>query len=55
MYFTLFSFQKHPDGVAQIWFKEAEAADACVQLLNNRWFSKRLLTAETWDGKTKYK
>ncbi|XP_065217750.1 17S U2 SnRNP complex component HTATSF1 [Planococcus citri] len=48
-------YDKHQDGVAQVWFKEAEAADACVQLLNNRWFGKRLITAETWDGKTKYK
>ncbi|KAK7590256.1 hypothetical protein V9T40_001869 [Parthenolecanium corni] len=48
-------YDKHPDGVAQIWFKDAEAADACVQLLNNRWFSQRKITAETWDGKTRYK
>lgn len=50
-----FILQKHPDGIAQIWFKDAEAADACVQLLNNRWFSQRKITAETWDGKTRYK
>lgn len=41
--------------MAQINFKEPEAADACVQLLNNRWFGQRKITAETWDGKTKYK
>lgn len=48
-------YDKHQDGVAQVWFKEAEAADACIQLLNNRWFNKRLITAETWDGNSKYK
>ncbi|XP_014249019.1 HIV Tat-specific factor 1 homolog [Cimex lectularius] len=48
-------YDKHPEGVAQINFKEAEAADACVQLLNGRWFGKRQIVAETWDGKTKYK
>lgn len=46
---------KHADGIAQVWFKEAEAADACIQLLNNRWFGQRLISAETWDGKTKYR
>jgi len=48
-------FKRHPEGVAQINFKEPDAADACVQLLNNRWFGQRKITAETWDGKTKYK
>ncbi|XP_050431749.1 HIV Tat-specific factor 1 [Adelges cooleyi] len=48
-------YDRHPDGVAQINFKEPDAADACVQLLNNRWFGQRQITAEIWDGKTKYK
>ncbi|XP_014290410.1 17S U2 SnRNP complex component HTATSF1 [Halyomorpha halys] len=48
-------YDRHPEGVAQVTFKEPEAADACVQLLNNRWFGKRQITAETWDGKTKFK
>uniref|UniRef100_A0A8D8QSN6 17S U2 SnRNP complex component HTATSF1 n=1 Tax=Cacopsylla melanoneura TaxID=428564 RepID=A0A8D8QSN6_9HEMI len=46
---------KHPEGVAQVFFKEAEAADACKELLNERWFGQRRITAETWDGKTRYK
>lgn len=48
-------FQRHKDGVAQINFKDPEEADACVQLFNNRWFNQRKITAETWDGKTKYR
>ncbi|XP_075232872.1 RRM1_TatSF1_like and RRM2_TatSF1_like domain-containing protein barc [Lycorma delicatula] len=48
-------YDRHPQGVAQVNFKEPEAADACIQLLNGRWFNKRRITAETWDGKTKYK
>lgn len=48
-------FQRNPEGVAQIFFKEAEDADKCIELLNNRWFGQRKITAETWDGKTKYK
>jgi len=48
-------YDRHPEGVAQINFKEPDAADACVQLLNNRWFGQRKITAATWDGKAKYK
>lgn len=51
----LYVFQRHPDGVAQVTFREPEGADACVALLNGRWFGQRKITAETWDGKTKYK
>lgn len=50
-----FFFQRHPEGVAQINFKEPDAADACVTLLHNRWFGQRRIIAEIWDGKTKYK
>ena len=51
----LYVFQRHPDGVAQVTFREPEGADACVALLNGHWFGQRKITAETWDGKTKYK
>jgi len=51
----LLFLQRHPEGVAQISFRTPEEADLCVQLLNNRWFGQRKITAETWDGKTKYK
>ncbi|XP_028031292.1 HIV Tat-specific factor 1 homolog [Bombyx mandarina] len=48
-------YDRHPEGVAQITMKEPEQADAVVQLINGRWFGKRQITAEIWDGKTKYK
>ncbi|XP_050685199.1 HIV Tat-specific factor 1 [Leptidea sinapis] len=48
-------FDGHPEGVAQITMKEPEQADAVIQLINGRWFGKRQITAEVWDGKTKYK
>ncbi|KAL7299446.1 hypothetical protein TKK_0007689 [Trichogramma kaykai] len=48
-------YDRNPEGVAQVTFKEVEEAQACVQLLNNRWFAQRRITAEIWDGKTKYK
>lgn len=48
-------YDRHPDGVAQVTFREPAEAQACVELLNGRWFSQRRISAEIWDGKTKYK
>merc|ERR1712115_732558 len=46
---------KHPEGVRQIFFKEPAEADMAVQMLNGRMFGKKLMSVETWDGRTKYK
>ncbi|CAH0728162.1 unnamed protein product, partial [Brenthis ino] len=48
-------YDRHPEGVAQISMKDPEQADAVIQLINGRWFGKRQITAETWDGRTKYR
>ncbi|UYV79702.1 HTATSF1 [Cordylochernes scorpioides] len=48
-------YDRNPEGVATITFKEHEHADACIKLMNNRWFAQRKLSAELWDGKTKFK
>lgn len=48
-------YDRHPDGVAQITMKEPEQADAVILLINGRWFGKRQITAEIWDGRTKYR
>ncbi|XP_063831566.1 17S U2 SnRNP complex component HTATSF1 [Ostrinia nubilalis] len=48
-------YDRHPEGVAQVTMKEPEQADAVVQLMNGRWFGKRQITAEIWDGRTKYR
>ncbi|KAF5304432.1 hypothetical protein FQR65_LT07962 [Abscondita terminalis] len=48
-------YDRHPEGIAQVNMKEPEEADAVVQLLNGRWFGKRKLSAEIWDGRTKFK
>ncbi|XP_043525914.1 HIV Tat-specific factor 1-like isoform X2 [Frieseomelitta varia] len=48
-------YDRHPEGVAQVTFREPAEAQACVQLLNGRWFSQRKISAEIWDGKTRYK
>ncbi|KAF6715791.1 HIV Tat-specific factor 1 [Oryzias melastigma] len=47
-------FDRHPDGVASVAFKEPEQADACILSFNGRWFGGRQLTAELWDGTTDY-
>ncbi|XP_014204051.1 HIV Tat-specific factor 1 homolog [Copidosoma floridanum] len=48
-------YDRNPEGVAQVTFKEIEEAQACIELLNGRWFGQRKITAEIWDGRTKYK
>ncbi|XP_008553426.1 HIV Tat-specific factor 1 homolog [Microplitis demolitor] len=47
-------YDTNPEGVAKIIFSEPSEAEACIKLLNGRWFGKRKITAELWDGKTKY-
>ncbi|XP_075419384.1 17S U2 SnRNP complex component HTATSF1-like [Tenrec ecaudatus] len=47
-------YDRHPDGVASVSFKEPEEADHCIQTFNGRWFGGRKITAETWDGTTDY-
>lgn len=48
-------YDRHPEGVAQINMGNPEEADQVVELLSGRWFMKRQLSAEIWDGKTKFK
>ncbi|XP_051972570.1 HIV Tat-specific factor 1-like [Xyrauchen texanus] len=47
-------FDRHPDGVASMAFKEPEEADMCQAALNGRWFGGRQLSAQLWDGVTDY-
>lgn len=48
-------YENNPDGVAAVFFNEFDSADACVQLMDGRFFAGRQLRAFHWDGKTKYK
>lgn len=48
-------FDRHPEGVAQITMSDPEEADLVVKLMNGRFFGKRKLTAEIWDGRTKFR
>lgn len=47
-------FDRHPDGVASVAFKEPDQADACIQSFDRRWFGGRQLSAQLWDGTTDY-
>uniref|UniRef100_A0AAY4B025 17S U2 SnRNP complex component HTATSF1 n=1 Tax=Denticeps clupeoides TaxID=299321 RepID=A0AAY4B025_9TELE len=47
-------FDRHPDGVASVAFKEPEDADVCQLALDGRWFGGRKLSASLWDGVTDY-
>ena len=47
--------QRNEEGVAQIFFRTPEEADRCIEVLHGRWFAGQKITAETWDGVTKYK
>ncbi|XP_060520631.1 HIV Tat-specific factor 1 isoform X2 [Cylas formicarius] len=48
-------YDRHPEGVAQITMGNPEEAEQVVSMINGRFFMKRQLQAEVWDGKTKYK
>jgi len=48
-------FDRNEEGAAQIFFKTPEEADRCIEVLHGRWFASKKITAETWDGVTKYR
>ncbi|XP_047392903.1 HIV Tat-specific factor 1 [Sciurus carolinensis] len=50
----LLLFDRHPDGVASVSFRDPEEADHCIQTLDGRWFGGRQITAQAWDGTTDY-
>eukprot|EP00873_Tetraselmis_striata_P038104 jgi/Tetstr1/458368/TSEL_044807.t1 len=47
-------FQGNPEGVISIRFKMEEAAAACIQVMNGRYFGGRQVAAHKYDGKTNY-
>jgi len=48
-------FDKEQAGVASVRFSNAEAAAACVRLMNGRWFDERQLEAHIATGNEKFK
>lgn len=47
-------FDKEDDGVASVRFQNATAAEACVRMMNGRWFDERQLEASIATGKEKF-
>lgn len=48
-------YDKHPEGVCQVSFREPIEADMAVSMLHGRMFGKKVMEVTTWDGRTKYK
>lgn len=44
-----------PEGVCEVRMSDPEEADLVVQMMDRRYFGKRMLSAAIWDGKTKFK
>lgn len=48
-------FDREPEGVASVRFANAEAARACVRIMDGRFFATRKLEAYIADGGEKFK
>ena len=48
-------FDREPEGVASVRFGNAEAAKACVRIMDGRFFSAQKLEAYIADGSEKFK
>ncbi|RHZ76044.1 hypothetical protein Glove_208g36 [Diversispora epigaea] len=47
-------YDKEPEGVVSVKFKEKLSADACVLKMNGRFFAGRRIEAQIFDGKRKF-
>ncbi|KAI8341045.1 hypothetical protein BC941DRAFT_415701 [Chlamydoabsidia padenii] len=47
-------YDKSPGGVISVRFMEQKPANACILLMNNRYFGGKQISAELYDGRTKY-
>ena len=48
-------FPQTQDGVVVVKFKYSSGAALCIEKMNGRWFAKRQISCEFWDGVTDYK
>lgn len=48
-------FKTNPEGVVSVRYKDSAQAQACVSLMQGRWFGGKQLSAAIWDGFTNYK
>ena len=53
--FNSIFLQNHPDGVVAVKFKEPLAAKQCIEKMDGRFFDKKTLSADYYDGITNYK
>jgi len=47
-------FERNPEGVVVVKFKDPLDAEACVRRMNERWFGGKQLISEIYDGWTNY-
>ncbi|KAG2176418.1 hypothetical protein INT43_005658 [Umbelopsis isabellina] len=47
-------YDKSPGGIISVRFKEVESAEACIKLMDKRFFAGKQISAEIYDGQTKY-
>lgn len=47
-------FERSPEGVVAVVFKDHDAAEICVEKMNGRKFDGRILEADYYDGVTNY-
>ncbi|XP_039260881.2 17S U2 SnRNP complex component HTATSF1-like [Styela clava] len=47
-------FDRHPQGVCSVSFKDFDEATKCRDAMNERWFAKRKISVDPWDGVTDY-
>lgn len=48
-------FSTEPEGIAKVVMDTPAEADTVIEMFNGRLYKGRVVSAETWDGQTKYK
>ncbi|KAG4305438.1 hypothetical protein PORY_000994 [Pneumocystis oryctolagi] len=48
-------FDLEPEGVVSVRFSDEESALACVKMMNGRYFGGKVVEAEIYDGKIRYR
>jgi len=51
---SLHIFENNPEGVVAVKYETHRAASRCIEVMNGRWFAKRQVSAEFYDGHTQY-
>jgi len=51
---TVHVFERNPQGVVALKFEDPLAAEKCIKVMSGRWFAKKQIRAEWYDGLTDY-